>query len=73
MSDLFSANAVPAIQQGLERQRFDDWQVVRMRLVVQQTVPEDPPGHQPMAVLELEPSPTGDERRLDVSLGALAT
>jgi hypothetical protein len=32
---------------------------------------EDPPVHQPMAVLERETSPTRDERRLDVSLGAL--
>jgi hypothetical protein len=42
-----------AIQQGLERQRLNDRQVVRARLVGQPgAVLEDPPVHQPMAVLE---------------------
>ena len=48
-----------AIQQGLERQRLDDGQVVLARLVCQLcAVLEDAPVHQPMAVLEREPSPT---------------
>jgi hypothetical protein len=45
---------------------------LRARFVGQPgAVLEDPPVHQPMAVLEREPSPTGEERRLDVSFGAL--
>jgi hypothetical protein len=57
---------------GLERQRLDDRQVLRARFVGQPgAVLEDPPVHQPMAVLEREPSPTGEERRLDVSFSAL--
>ena len=47
-------------------------QVVRARLVGQPgAVLEDPPVHHPMAVLERKPSPTRDQRRLDVSFGAL--
>jgi hypothetical protein len=47
-------------------------QVVCARLVGQPgAVLEDPPVHHRMAVLERKPSPTRDQRRLDVSFGAL--
>ena len=71
LSECESSAARSAIQQGLERERLDDRQIVRALVGQPCAVLEDPPVHQPMAVLEREPLPTRDERRLDVNLGVL--